>query len=59
VWTVLYDPQRPQRALLWLEELPVRVRVTPDGVWEAADDPRWMRRMALLALRWFGGLSVG
>ena len=56
--TVLYDPEQPRRALL-LEELPAWVRVTPDGVWEAGDDPKAAGRMALLALCWFGGLPLG
>jgi hypothetical protein len=56
--TVLYDPKQPRRALL-LEELPAWVRVTPDGVWEAEDDPKKAGRMALLALCWFGGLPLG
>src|SRR5205085_1558748 len=57
--TVLYDPEHPRRALLCLEELPEWVRVTPDGVWEAAEDPKASSRMAWLALCGFGGLPLG
>src|SRR4051794_5126561 len=49
--TALYDPQQPRRALL-LEELPAWVRVTPDGVWEAGEDPRAAGRLVPLALCW-------
>jgi hypothetical protein len=54
---VLYDPARPDRAIL-LNGLCPRVEVAPDGAWEAGEGPGALRRTVLLALCWLGSLPM-
>ena len=54
---VLYDATRPERAIL-LNGLCPRVRVAPDGAWEAGEGPGALRRTVLLALCWLGSLPM-
>jgi hypothetical protein len=54
---VLYDATRPERAIL-LNGLCPRVRVTPDGEWDAGEGPGALRRTIFLALCWLGSLPM-
>jgi hypothetical protein len=53
----LYDATRPERAIL-LNGLCPRVRVAPDGAWEAGEGPGAFRRTIFLALCWLGSLPM-
>jgi hypothetical protein len=55
---VLYDLARPERAIL-LDGLSPRVRVAPDGAWEAGEGPGAWPRTAVVALCWLGALPIG